>query len=113
MAFITLKTVVFPKKLYLRNFLLTNKRTYLIIFFFVINGFIDFGTNFVSKKNHNNYVLLPFFFFVYLSPSLINERAHTTSFEEGAIEHIFRAKIWLHVFDSVFWQLLIEVFVAL
>ena len=42
-------------------------------------------------------------------PGPINEKPDTTLsvFEEGAIEHILRAKIWLYGFDSVFWQLLI------
>ena len=49
-------------------------------------------------------------FFVYLLPGLTNEMPHTTLslFEEGAIEYILRAKIWLDGFDSVFWQLSIE-----
>ena len=48
--------------------------------------------------------------FVYLLPSLTNKWPHTILwvFEEGAIEYILRAKIWLDGFDSVFWQVSIE-----
>ena len=51
-----------------------------------------------------------FLFFVYLLPSLTNKRLHTTSLvlDDGAIENILRAKIWLDVFDSVFWHISIE-----
>ena len=45
-----------------------------------------------------------FRFFVNLLPGLTNERPYTTLslFEEGAIEKLLRAKIWLHGLDSVF-----------
>ena len=52
----------------------------------------------------------PFLFFVYLLPSLTNKWPHTTLsvFEEGAIEYILMAKIWVDGFESVFWQVSIE-----
>ena len=55
------------------------------------------------KKTTLNFAL---FFFVYLFPGFINKRSHNTVvvFEEGAIEHILRAKVWLHRFERVFWQ---------
>ena len=48
--------------------------------------------------------------FVYLLPSFVNEMAHNTLpvFDEGAIEHILRAKVWLYGFESVFRQVLID-----
>ena len=63
------------------------------------------------KKNQNYYILLPFSFFVYLLPSLTNKWLHNTLsvFEEGAIEYNLRAKIWLDGFDSVFWQVSIDI----
>ena len=50
-------------------------------------------------------------FFVYLLPSPNNEWPRTTLslFEEGTIEYILRAKIRLDGFDSVFWQVSIEI----
>ena len=53
----------------------------------------------------------PFLFFGYLLPRLTDEWPHNTLsvFEEGAIEYILRAKIWLDGFDSVFWQVSIEI----
>ena len=52
----------------------------------------------------------PFLFFVYLLPSLTNEWPHTALmvFEEGAVEFILRAKMWLDGLNSVFWQVSIE-----
>ena len=55
-------------------------------------------------------------FFVFLLRSLTNEWPHTTLMllEEGAIEYILRAKIWLDGFGSVFWRVSIEIlFVAI
>ena len=48
--------------------------------------------------------------FCLLVPSLTNECPHNTLslFKEGAIEYVLRAKKWLDVFDSVFWQVSIE-----
>ena len=53
--------------------------------------------------------------FVYLLPSLTNEWPRTTLklFEEGAIKYILSAKIWLDGFDSVFWQVSIEILFVL
>ena len=52
----------------------------------------------------------PSVFFVHLLPSLTHKWPNTTLlvFEEGANEYILRAEIWLDGFDSVFWQVLIE-----
>ena len=74
------------------------------LFLFVINGFHDFRRNSVSK-NQNHY-----FHFCLLLPSLINGRLPNTlsEFKKGTIEHNWRAKVWLYGFDSVFWQVLIE-----
>ena len=52
----------------------------------------------------------PFLFFVYLLPSLTNQLPHTklSVFEEGAIEYILSAKIWVDGSESVFLQVSIE-----
>ena len=54
------------------------------------------------------YLILPvfFLFFVYLLPGFIKKRSHNAKFvfEEGAIEHILRAIVWLYGFESVFLQ---------
>ena len=64
------------------------------------------------KKVLHTFALL---FFVHLLPSLTSEWRHTTLsvFEEGGIEYILRAKIWLDGFDSVFWQVSIEFLIFL
>ena len=57
----------------------------------------------------------PFLLFAYLLPSPFNERPYNTLSvsEEGKMEYILRAKIWLSCLDSVFWQVLFEfLFVA-
>ena len=58
------------------------------------------------REKDKYYLVLIFFFFVYLLPDFINERSHNTLsvFEEGAIKHILRAKVWHYGFESVFWQ---------
>ena len=93
-----------------KGFVWRSKGTYLIFFHFVINGFNDFGIFFFEKRNKTFTQFFIFFFFNYLLHSRINERSHTTLsvYEEGAIEHILRAKIWLYDFKSFFWQALIE-----
>ena len=50
------------------------------------------------------------FFFVLLLLIFINERPHTTLsvFDEGAIDYILEAKVWLYGFQSSFWQVLID-----
>ena len=62
------------------------------------------------KKSKHFFTFALFSFFVYLLPRLNNERPHTTLLvlEKAAMKHVFRAKIWLYGFDSVFWQVLIE-----
>ena len=65
----------------------------------------------------NSKVLLtfaPFFYFVYLLPSLINERPHTTLSMSGggAIEQILSTNIWLYVFENVFGQVFFGIFVC-
>ena len=66
--------------------------------------------NFFRKKIKIITYFCPFVFFVYLLPSLTNKWLQTTLsvLEDGAIEYILRAKIWLDGFDSVFWQISIE-----
>ena len=55
-------------------------------------------------KKQKYHLILPFS--VHLLPFLNNERWYSTllAFENGAIEHILRGKIWLYGFDSVFSQ---------
>ena len=67
---------------------------------------------FQKKKSKVLRTFALFSFLVYLLPSLTNKWPHTilSVLEEGAIEYILRAKIWLDVFESVFWQVSIELF---
>ena len=74
-------------------------------FHFVINGFHFFGFFFFEKKKQ---LLINFGFFLFclLASWFHKERSHNklSVFEEGAIEHILRAKVWLYGIKSFFWQ---------
>ena len=75
-------------------------------------SFMTLDIIFFRKKNQNYYIHLPLFsFFVYLLPSLTNKWPQTilSVFEEGALEYILNAKIGLDGFDSVFWQVSIDI----
>ena len=54
-----------------------------------------------------------FFLYVYLLPSLINERSNTnlSALKQGAIKDILIGKIWRYGFDSVFSQVLNEILI--
>ena len=71
-------------------------------------AFMSLEINFFEQKQ----VLHNFAYFSFLSNLLffINERPHNTLsvFDEGAIEHILEAKVWLYGFQSIFWQVLID-----
>ena len=55
-----------------------------------------------------------FSIFVYLLPSLINERSNNTllAVAESAIEHFLMVRVWLYGFESVFRQVLFNYFVC-
>ena len=84
---------------------------YLILY---LMSFMTLYTIFFRKKIKIITYFCPFLFFVYLLPSLKIKLPHTilSVFEEGAIEYILRAKIWLDGFDSVFQQVSIEFLVV-
>ena len=68
----------------------------------------------VSEKYKFHLILLSFSFYCLLVFAiLIDEKLHCKllAFEEGSIEHFSWGRIWLHGFDSVFSQVLIEFFV--
>ena len=76
-------------------------------FTFVIKGFHDFRSIFLSKKKQKFYFSL--LFFVYLLRC--RNKPHITLFSyyfnfvwSSAIEHILRAEISLCCYDSVFWR---------
>ena len=64
------------------------------IFHILNNCFYVFGNKFFSKKKQ---VLDNFAFFCLIVAVFINEWPHNTFlvFDEGAIEHILGAKVWL------------------
>ena len=69
-------------------------------------AFMSLEIFFFRKKNKYYLILPSVFFFVYLLPGFTDKMSHNTllMFEEGAIEYILRAKVWLYGFESVFWQ---------
>ena len=73
-------------------------------------SFMTFDIILFRKKSKLLHTFALSSFFVYLLPSLIINWPHNTLsvFEEGAIEYILRAKIWVDGFESVFWQVSIE-----
>ena len=64
----------------------------------------------ISIKQVLNNSEVYFFFFAVLLPSLIDKRSCNTLsvFEEGVVQHIWRAKGWLYGFESVFGQVLYD-----
>ena len=80
------------------------------LFNFVINGLHVFGKKNIFEKKHVLHNFAFFSFFFYLLLIFINKRPHNTFlvFDEGAIEHILGAKVWLYGFQSILWQVFID-----
>ena len=73
-------------------------------------AFMSLEINFFQKKKQ---VLYNFAFFSFLSNCCFfftNKLPHNTLlvFDEGALEHILRAKVWPYGFQSIFCQVSID-----
>ena len=85
-----------------------NKRTNFLILF-AMNEF-DRLEVILFRKENKSVIYFCLFSFLSLLPIFSNARLHTTLsvYEQGAIDFILGAKIWLYCLDCAFWQTLIQ-----